>query len=116
MNRVVLATVALSSLVFAACGGSNKEAKNGGDDDKDWVVLNSKDVGDDAYKFTQAFALFADKHGCQVKQKGDEATLAVCKDGTIGMARQGTQVTVICKQMTKSECGALFDAIVNEGK
>jgi hypothetical protein len=113
MTRDVVLGLGILSFALLACGGgNNKEANTSGDD---WVVMNKKDMGDDAYKLPAAFGLLADKHGCATKIT-DEGSAAKCNDGTIVMLREGSVITIGCKNMSKSQCSALFDAIVAEGK
>lgn len=113
-RELVLATSVLSA-VSMGCGGSQPDANSAGGG-KDWVVLvNQKNVGDEAYKFPPTFAVWSQKHGCVVQQD-ETATLSKCSEGTIMMMREGTLITVGCKLMSTEACSQLFDAIVNEGK
>jgi hypothetical protein len=113
MTRDVVLALGVLSIALLACNSNPPATNPNGGGEAEWVEMNHKDMGDDAYKLPTAFAILSQKHGCEVKAT-DDATVAKCNDGTIGMARQGTMVTVMCKAMTKNQCSALFDAIVNE--
>ena len=109
MTRDAIFGLSVLSIAMLACGGG---AKSGGGDGE-WVVVIDKDFGEDAHKFPAVFAIQAKKHGCQVNLK-DEGSGAVCNDGTAVMLRQGTRITVGCKQMSQAECKQLVSAIINE--
>lgn len=114
MNRDAFLGLSVLSIALLACGGGNSNSNaNSGGSSGEWTIVIDKDFGEDAYKFPKVFAIQAKKHGCDVSLK-DEGSGAVCSDGTAVMLRQGTKITVGCKQMSQSDCKALVSAIINE--